>query len=98
MFGKKPPIRHGRLLQEPANDNEKCRRCQADCCHGFPSVELTAEEYSSLSQLGARRLEFTLNGHFYLIIENGCEFLEENRCRIYNHRPIICQRFTCMDD
>ncbi len=89
---------HGVLLDHPEDGNDRCVACDASCCRGFPSVELTAEEFASLERLGAKRLEFTLNGHYYLMIENGCEFLEGNRCGIYNHRPAICRRFTCTDE
>lgn len=99
MFGRHPPAkRHGRLLDAPLDDNARCRHCAADCCRGFPSVELSADEYQQLQKLGATRLEFTLTAHFYLLIENGCEFLLDNRCSIYEQRPAICRRFICADD
>jgi Fe-S-cluster containining protein len=89
--------RHGILLDTPRDGGERCSSCSADCCRGFPSIELDAEEYPLLQSLGATRLEFTLDGRFYLIIENGCEFLDNNRCSIYEHRPRICRIFTCED-
>lgn len=95
LFRKKPLKKHGILLDTPMDGSEHCLGCDADCCRGFPSVELTPEEYGTLERLGASRLELLLNGHQYLIIENGCEFLIGNRCSIYHHRPSICQRFTC---
>jgi len=99
MFGRHPPAkRRGRLLDAPLDDNTRCCNCAADCCRGFPSVALSAAEYLCLQRLGASRLEFTLTGHFYLMIENGCEFLVDNRCAIYAQRPAICRRFICSDD
>jgi len=99
MFGRTPPAkRRGLLLEAPLDDNARCRNCAAACCRGFPSVELSADEYQRLQRLGAIRLEFTLTGHFYLLIENGCEFLVDNRCAIYAQRPAICRRFICTDD
>ena len=50
-----------------------------------------------LQALGAKRLEFTLDGRYHLIIENGCEFLDLGRCAIYPHRPDICRRFYCTE-
>jgi len=97
LFQRNRKKLHGILLDHPEDGNERCASCDASCCQGFPSVELTAEEYASLQQLGAKRLEFTLNGHYYLMIELGCEFLVGNRCGIYHHRPAICRRFTCTD-
>jgi Fe-S-cluster containining protein len=58
-------------------------------------VELTWEEYCRLEALGASRLHFSLYGPHKLIIENGCEFLQESRCGIYLQRPDICRRFIC---
>lgn len=97
MLGRGIPRRRGLLLDQPLDDGEHCRECAADCCRGFPSVELSAEEYARLQRLGALRLEFTLSGRFFLIIEHGCEFLHDNRCGIYAQRPAICRRFTCVD-
>ncbi len=88
--------RHGILLDGPV-DGSRCEGCDADCCRGFPSVELSADEYAALERLGARRLAFTLDERFYLVIENGCEFLVGNRCGIYGERPLICRRFTCRE-
>jgi Fe-S-cluster containining protein len=85
------------LLDEALDGSDHCRDCDAACCRGFPTVELTAAEYTALERLGAVRLEFLLDGHHYLVIENGCEFLVDNRCGIYEQRPSICRRFTCRD-
>lgn len=93
--GKK--VLTGRLLDHPQDGAGRCAECDASCCRGFPSVELTADEYARLENLGAKRLEFTLDGHFYLLIENGCEFLEGSHCGIYPDRPAICRRFVCID-
>jgi Fe-S-cluster containining protein len=95
LFRTKRVKRHGILLDKPVDGSERCKDCDADCCRGFPSVRLTAEEYSTLERLGAARLEFLLNGEHYLIIEHGCEFLADNQCSIYDQRPEICRRFTC---
>jgi len=97
LFNKKRLKRHGFLSDQPVDSSEGCRGCDADCCREFPSVRLTAEEYSTLERLGAVRLLFLLNGEHYLLIEDGCEFLENNRCGIYSQRPEICRRFTCCE-
>lgn len=98
LFHRNVKRLHGILLEHPADGNERCVACDASCCRGFPSVELSPTEYGLLERLGAKRLEFTLDGHFYLLIENGCEFLAGNRCAIYGQRPMICRRFTCRAD
>jgi len=97
LFRMKRVKKHGILLDKPVDGNEVCKECDAACCRGFPSVRLTAEEYCCLEQLGAARLQFLLNGEHYLIIEHGCEFLEDNRCGIYEQRPLVCRLFTCRE-
>jgi Fe-S-cluster containining protein len=97
LFRRKREKKHGILLDSPVDGSDHCLDCNAACCRGFPKVELTMDEYATLERLGAVRLEFLLNGHYFLIIENGCEFLVQNRCGIYNNRPGICRRFTCTD-
>lgn len=97
LLRDKRTMLRGMLLDQPQDGNERCAACDASCCRGFPSVELTAEEYALLGQLGAKRLAFTLAGHFYLLIEHGCEFLDGTRCSIYDQRPAICRRFICCD-
>jgi len=97
LFSKKR-VKHGILLDTSVDDSDCCRECEADCCRGFPSVALTPKEYAELERLGAVRLQFLLNGQHFLLIENGCEFLVENRCGIYSHRPSVCRRFTCSED
>lgn len=90
--------RHGVLLEHPLDDPSCCRTCGALCCRSFPSVELSGEEYQQLEALGASRLELSLYGPHKLIIENGCEFLQGDRCGIYDYRPDICRRFVCRTD
>jgi Fe-S-cluster containining protein len=89
--------RRGVLLARPVDDDPRCRDCGGVCCRSFPTVELSWPEYQTLRALGARCLEFSLTGHHKLIIENGCEFLVQGRCSIYEHRPDVCRRFHCED-
>lgn len=86
---------HGVLLDTDLDNGSQCLSCDAACCRGFPSVRLTSDEYARYEKRGGVRLEFTLTGEFYLIIENGCDFLVGNRCSIYEQRPAICRRFSC---
>jgi len=97
LFRREREKRRGILLDEGVDGGDRCRECDAACCRGFPTVELTPDEYATLERLGAVRLEYLLSGRYYLIIENGCEFLSGNRCGIYPQRPAICRRFTCRD-
>ena len=97
LFRRNRLKKHGIILGDFIDGNDHCQDCAAACCRGFPSVQLTPQEYELLEDLGATRLHFLLNGSCYLLIENGCEFLFENRCSIYEQRPAICRRFTCED-
>lgn len=97
FFGRLKNVKHGFLLDQPVDDDGRCTECGGDCCRSFPSVVLSWEEYEQLRGLGATRLEFSLSGRFMLDIENGCEFLVEGRCAIYQKRPDICRRFFCRD-
>ncbi len=63
-FWQRKGVKHGVLLDEPV-DVSRCAGCAADCCHGFPSVELSDDEYQTLRRLGGKRLEFTLDERFY---------------------------------
>ncbi len=85
------------LLDHPIGNLERCRECNAECCRSFPAVNITWTEYNKLRDLGANRLYFSLSGRCKLIIENGCEFLLNARCSIYENRPDICRRFLCAD-
>ena len=85
------------LLDHPIGNLERCRECNADCCRSFPAVNITWSEYNKLRDLGATRLYFSLSGRCKLIIENGCEFLLNARCSIYDDRPDICKRFLCTE-
>ena len=88
---------HGVLLEHPLDDDPRCSGCDGACCRGFPSVELTWEEYGRLRELGATRLVLPLTGPPLLLIDYCCEFLVDGRCAIYIERPGICRRFSCRD-
>lgn len=95
--GRQKTKKHGALLDRPADDDGRCVECGGACCRAFTSVALSWAEYEELRALGASRLHFSLTGHHKLIIENGCEFLENGRCSIYPHRPDVCRRFICRE-
>ncbi|MDD2540485.1 MAG: YkgJ family cysteine cluster protein [Desulfuromonadaceae bacterium] len=87
--------RHGVLLDYPSPGDSLCNECDAACCRSFPAVNITGIEYNQLRLIGATRLQFSLIGRHKLLIENGCEFLKEGKCSIYEQRPNVCQRFMC---
>ena len=89
--------RRGILLDYSQDGNDRCFSCGGECCRSFSDVELTWEEFEHLKKLGARRLQLSLTGPHRLVIDYNCEFLADGRCSIYEARPLICRRFTCMD-
>jgi uncharacterized protein len=97
MGGLARAKRRGVLLDAATDGPARCRTCDGVCCRSFPTVELTAAEHERLARLGARRLESSLRGRHWLVIENGCEFLVAGACAIYPDRPDICRRFVCVD-
>jgi hypothetical protein len=94
---RRQPRLHGILREHPLDNDPRCAGCDGACCRGFPSVELTWEEYELLRKRGALRLALPLAGPPLLLIDYGCEFLAGGRCAIYEERPAICRRFTCED-
>jgi len=96
-----PPFRkkryHGILLDAPRDGDNRCQECSGICCSSFAAVEISWDEHERLQGLGARRLQLSLFGPHKLEIDNGCEFLAEGRCSIYEARPDICRRFFCSD-
>ncbi|KAF0215917.1 MAG: hypothetical protein FD174_3927 [Geobacteraceae bacterium] len=96
--GRSKTRKHGALLDRPVDDDSRCKGCDGACCRSFPNVDLSWSEYEKLKALGANRLHFSLTGHHKLVIENGCEFLADGKCAIYEHRPDVCRRFICRDE
>jgi uncharacterized protein len=86
------------LLDRLLDNYPLCPECGGECCRSFPTVNLTWIEYQRLKILGANRLYYSLTGRHKLIIENGCEFLANGMCSIYDDRPDICRRFICLPD
>ncbi len=97
FLGRSKQKRHGILLDHPRDGDQRCFNCGGDCCRSFVDVELSWEEYERLQELGACRLQLPLTGPPRLVIDYGCEFLIDGRCSIYQARPAICRRFTCVD-
>src|ERR1043165_8909860 len=88
---------HGILLDHPEDGGERCGTCGGACCRSFSDVELSWEEYERLHALGARGLQLSLVGSHRLMIDYNCEFLRDGKCGIYEARPDICRRFTCVE-
>lgn len=87
----------GVLLELPHDDDKRCQECGGACCRSFSDVALTWDEYKRLQNLGATRLQLSLTGPHRLVIDYNCEFLVAGRCSIYEDRPEICRRFSCVN-
>lgn len=68
-----------------------CGACDAPCCRRNPG-----DEPSYLMQSEYRRLSKKYGGGHFLVDGNGafipmpCSFLKDNRCTIYEDRPLVC--------
>ena len=89
--------KHAVLSDRPFDDPARCRECGGVCCRSFVALPLTFAEYEALEALGACRLQLSLRGPHWLVIDGGCEFLADGRCSIYERRPDVCRRFVCED-
>jgi Fe-S-cluster containining protein len=70
-------------------DDFKCRKC-AKCCSNI--LPLLDNEIRLLKKLRKKENIQVLNQNWYAI----CPFLNSNnRCDIYENRPLICREYTC---
>lgn len=67
-----------------------CLKCGAQCCKrkGSPMV-LPNERDIIINKTG--KDVFKKEGNYYIIPENPCPFLENNKCSIHNIRPLDCK-------
>lgn len=65
-----------------------CKMC-GNCCSNF--LPLTKSEIKRLKQLAKHEYKQMYNNDWYSV----CPFLNNNRCTIYNDRPLICREYTC---
>jgi Fe-S-cluster containining protein len=81
-----------------------CERCVAACCkqngHDY-AVLLRGDEvrrFAAFSQVVTIRRDQQLLAESVLPYVNGrCQFLDdEDRCRIYEDRPLSCREFQCL--
>lgn len=65
-----------------------CSDCSAPCCRDV--LYLTSREYNRLHKKNAT-FKFTQIGDIFIL--NPCPFLADNRCTIYEDRPLACKRY-----
>ena len=74
--------------------NGKCSKC-GQCCSNF--IPLTEDEVKRLKKIvRKRKLKPHRNHVVNAMYDATCPFLnDENKCRIYEDRPMICKFFKC---
>ena len=79
--------------------NEQCRTCDAKCCRYFCFEIDKPETYEEFDDIGWFLLHEGITVHidegdWYISIANRCKALDENnQCRIYEDRPLICRNY-----
>lgn len=69
--------------------NFECKRC-GECCSNF--LPLRDNEIKIMKKLAKKENKHPLRKDWY----ERCPFLNNNnKCDIYENRPIICREFTC---
>lgn len=73
-----------------------CEGCEAPCCKQF-DIPLTYRESKCLP-IDEKLAD--LVSIYQLKKEGGepCPYLKENKCSIYERRPITCREYTCKGD
>lgn len=77
-----------------------CNYCTAKCCRYFAlgldePTELSDWEYIRWFLLHDHASTFMEEGGWYLLVQTPCAHLQaDNRCGIYDTRPIICREYS----
>lgn len=77
-----------------------CDHCVGKCCRYFSlpiETPQTWDDYDAIRWYLAhgRTLVYVDEGVWHLLVMTRCKYLtREDRCRIYLHRPEICQEYT----
>lgn len=83
-----------------------CRGCSAPCCKGMRIPLLTEEEFLSgkypirvvnIPEL-KKKVPNAENVIGLAVGKDGCFFLKNNECSIYDERPKACQVYDCRED
>ncbi|MBS3734359.1 MAG: YkgJ family cysteine cluster protein [Phycisphaerae bacterium] len=79
---------------------DKCVECGAKCCRYFCFQIDDPEEYSAFEDIRwflcheGISVHIDEDGDWYICIENRCKYVgSDNRCMIYEERPIICRQY-----
>jgi len=72
----------------------KCKQC-GDCCKKvyFPLFDRDHAEWALYHGFRCFTIEGT--GEYRVMIERRCKKLQDNKCIIYDKRPMMCKAYTC---
>lgn len=99
----------GKSVTLPYDDTPDERRMAAEmihcppsvcgeCCRYYDRIAITPDEYKLISSNVRGRINIDVDGdRLYLNLGNGCQFLEDNACTIYDFRPAVCRAFPILD-
>jgi len=83
--------------------NDQCDGCDARCCRYFCFEIDKPERYEDFDDIRWFLLHEGISihideGDWYISIENRCKALgPDNRCKIYDDRPLICRKYSLRD-
>ncbi|MBI3839130.1 MAG: YkgJ family cysteine cluster protein [Planctomycetia bacterium] len=92
----KPKLRRDQL----APGDVLCNHCTAKCCRYFAlpiedPTDFEDWEFIRWYLLHDAATVFKEDGTWYLLVHTACKHLErDNRCGIYETRPLICQEYS----
>ena len=79
-----------------------CNTCGAKCCKILKEVWVTDEDIERISsRTGLKLEEFAVfDRKVYILIRknDSCLFLENDKCKIYDFKPKVCNEFICDKD
>ena len=76
----------------PSKNNFICKRC-GDCCKVF---KLPVKNKKELIKNFEKHFGFKLLSYDIEILFYGdCEYLQNNRCTIYDKKPTQCEKYYC---
>ena len=93
---KQPKIRR----EDLAAGDVLCNHCEAKCCRYFAlpiddPTTLQDWEFVRWYLLHGGATVFKEEANWYLLVHTECKHLQaDNRCGIYENRPLICREYT----
>jgi len=95
-----PPITKKPTVKSQILDGEislpSCQECR-QCCDGtlYDHVPISEEEFNKLSKYNGHGGIYKFGYGYRMDQRNGCSFLQNNKCSVYEDRPDTCKRYVC---